>query len=148
MAYLNRVQLIGNLGKDPEIRVTQNGQKQAKLTLATTEHYKDKVTGEARDKTQWHNLIAWRVMAEQIERLQIRKGTSIYIEGKLTYRSWDDDQGQKKYMTEIEVQSFQILTPRDRNAQGSRDSASPSSSAPTYDSAPTSENDSFDDMPF
>jgi len=112
MAYLNKVLLIGNLGKDPEIRVTQNGQKQAKFTFATSERFKDRTTGESRDRTEWHNIVAWRTAAEQLERLAIHKGTSLYIEGRIIYRSWDDPSGQKKYMTEIEMDRFQILTPR------------------------------------
>jgi len=112
MAYLNKVLLIGNLGKDPEIRVTQNGQKQARFTFATSERFKDRTTGESRDRTEWHNIVAWRTAAEQIERLGIHKGTSLYIEGRIIYRSWDDPSGQKRYQTEIEVDRFQILTPR------------------------------------
>lgn len=118
MAHLNKIMLIGNLGKDPEIRVTQNGNKNARFTLATTERFKDKTTGETRDRTEWHTIVAWRSAAEQIERLGIRKGISLFIEGRIAYRSWDDPSGQKKYMTEIEMDRFQILTPRSAQGHG------------------------------
>lgn len=118
MAYLNKAMLIGNVGKDPEIRVTQNGNKHARFTFATTERFKDKTTGETRDRTEWHTIVAWRSGAEQIERLGIRKGISLYIEGRIAYRSWDDPSGQKRYMTEIEMDRFQILTPRSAQGQG------------------------------
>jgi len=112
LAYLNKTMLIGNLGKDPEIRVTTGGTKKASFSIATTERYKDKASGETKDKTEWHNIVAWGNTADLIERLGIRKGISLYIEGKLTSRSWDDPSGQKKYITEIVMESFQILTPR------------------------------------
>jgi len=163
MAYLNKVLLIGNLGKDPEIRVTQNGQKQAKFTFATSEKFKDRTTGESRDRTEWHNIVAWRTSAEQIEKLGIHKGTSLYIEGRIIYRSWDDPSGQKKYMTEIEMDRFQILTSRaagDRPQgayapqgqyapQPGNSNAAPQYSAPQYDApAPDYDSAGADDLPF
>lgn len=118
MAHLNKQLLIGNIGKDPEIKVTQSGNKKASFSLATTERFKDKTTGESKDKTEWHNVVAWGQKAEQIERLGLRKGVALYIEGKTTHRSWDDPSGQKKYMTEVELDSFQILTPK--SSQGAQ----------------------------
>ena len=150
MAYLNKTLLIGNLGKDPEIRVTQSGQKQAKFSLATTERYKDKNTGEVKDNTEWHNIVAWRTQADLIERLGVRKGISLFIEGHLTSRSWDDPSGQKKYITEVVVDRFQILTPRSQDqASGQGYSQSRADDGPqggsnfvdSYDAA-------NDDMPF
>lgn len=144
MAYLNKVFLIGNVGKDPEIRATQSGQKKASFTFATTERFKDRTTGENRDRTEWHNIVAWRSSAEQIERLGIRKGTALHIEGRITYRSWDDPSGQKKYMTEIEVDRFQILTPRSQggsDARGQTGNAAYADDAGGYDQA-------GDDLPF
>jgi len=158
MAYLNKVMLIGNLGKDPEIRVTPNGAKKVSFSIATTESFKDKTTGEKKDKTEWHNIVAWRTTADLIERLGIKKGTSLFIEGKLTSRSWDDPSGQKKYITEIEMENFQILTPRsqgDRPAGGygqaqggySQNAGgygqSNQASAPSYESSAQA-----DDLPF
>jgi len=117
MAYLNKVLLIGNLGKDPEIRMMQNGQKQARFSFATSERFKDRTTGEYRDRTEWHNIVAWRTGADLIEQLGIHKGTTLYIEGRIIYRSWDDPSGQKRYQTEIELDRFQILTPRAAQTQ-------------------------------
>lgn len=147
MAYLNKTLLIGNLGKDPEIRVTQSGQKQAKFSLATTERYKDKTTGEVKDNTEWHNVVAWRTQADLIERLAIRKGISLFIEGHLTSRSWDDPSGQKKYTTEVVVDRFQILTPRAQGqsqGQGQGQNNLPTQSEGVADYDPTNP----DDLPF
>lgn len=155
MAYLNKVLLIGNLGKDPEIRVTQNGQKQARFTFATSERFKDRTTGESRDRTEWHNIVAWRTGAEQIERLAIRKGTSLYIEGRIIYRSWDDPSGQKRYQTEIEMERFQILTPRSQGdrpqgAYGAPNGQQSGAQSGGYESAPPDYGSSAeaDDLPF
>jgi len=96
---LNKVQLIGNLGKDPEIKYTPQGTPVAKITLATNERFKDK-SGEWQDRTEWHNVVLWQRMAE-IAGEYLKKGGKVYIEGRLQTRSWDDKQsGQKKYMTE------------------------------------------------
>jgi len=104
---LNRVQLIGNLGKDPEIKYTPQGTAVAKITIATNERYKDK-DGQWQDRTEWHNVVLWQRMAE-IAGEYLKKGGKVYIEGRLQTRSWDDKQtGQKKYMTEI-VASDMIL---------------------------------------
>jgi single-strand DNA-binding protein len=104
---LNRVQLIGNLGKDPEIKYTPSGTPVAKITIATNERFKDK-SGEWQDRTEWHNVVLWQRMAE-IAGEYLKKGGKVYIEGRLQTRSWDDKQtNQKKYMTEI-VASDMIL---------------------------------------
>jgi len=113
MAYLNKVQLIGNLGKDPEIRVSpQTGKKAVSFSLATSRRYRDN-NGEQKEDTQWHNIVGWGKIADVIEQLQVRKGTTLYVEGRLTNRSWTDQaSGQKRYVTEVLLDSFQILTPR------------------------------------
>ena len=113
MAYLNKVQLIGNLGKDPEIRVNQaSGKKVVSFSLATSRRYRDN-NGEQKEDTQWHNIVGWGKVAEVFEQLGIRKGTSLYVEGRLTNRSWTDQaSGQKRYVTEVALDTFQILTPR------------------------------------
>jgi single-strand DNA-binding protein len=104
---LNRVQLIGNLGKDPEIKYTPSGTPVAKITIATNERFKDK-SGEWQDRTEWHNVVLWQRMAE-IAGDYLKKGGKVYIEGRLQTRSWEDKQtNQKKYMTEI-VASDMIL---------------------------------------
>ena len=97
----NKVQLIGNLGNDPEIITLENGKKLAKFSLATNEYYKD-ADGQKQTKTQWHNLIAWNKTAEIIEKY-VTKGKEIAIDGKLTNRSWDDKEGNKRYTTEVVV---------------------------------------------
>ena len=113
MAYLNKVQLIGNIGKDPEIRVNQaSGKKVVSFSLATSRRYRDN-NGEQKEDTQWHNIVGWGKVAEVFEQLGIHKGTSLYVEGRLTNRSWtDQSSGQKRYVTEVALDTFQLLTPR------------------------------------
>jgi len=96
---VNKVTLIGRLGKDPEIRTLETGTNIAKLSLATDESYKDK-SGEWQTITEWHNVIMWRDMAERAEKM-LKKGYLVYVEGKLTNRSWEDENGNKKYITEV-----------------------------------------------
>ena len=97
----NKVQLIGNLGNDPEIITLESGKKLAKFSLATNESYKD-ADGQKQTKTDWHNLVAWNKTADIIEKY-VTKGKEIAIEGKLTNRSWDDKEGNKRYTTEVIV---------------------------------------------
>ena len=97
----NKVQLIGNLGNDPEVITLDSGKKLAKFSLATNEYYTD-ADGQKQTKTQWHNLVAWNKTAELIEKY-VNKGKEIAIEGKLTNRSWDDKEGNKRYFTEVVV---------------------------------------------
>lgn len=112
MAYLNKCMLIGNIGKDPEIRLSQNtGRKCVSFSVATSKRYRDS-NGEQKEQTEWHNVVGWGKIAEIVEQLGIRKGTSVYVEGSLTNRSWTDQNGQKRYATEINMSTFQILTPR------------------------------------
>ena len=119
MAYLNKVLLIGNLGNDPEIRVSQIGRrKRVSFSLATSRRYRD-ANGEQKEDTQWHNIIGWGKIADIVELLGVRKGTSLYVEGRLTNRSWTDQaSGQKQYTTEINMDSFQLLTPRQQQSNG------------------------------
>lgn len=119
MPFLNKVMLIGNLGKDPEIRVSQiGGRKSVSFSLATSLRYRD-ANGEQKEDTQWHNIVGWGKVADVVEQLGIHKGTSLYAEGRLTNRSWTDQaSGQKRYVTEVLLDSFQILTPRNNGTQG------------------------------
>jgi len=103
----NKVQLIGNLGNDPEIITLDSGKKLAKFSLATNESYKD-ANGEKQTKTEWHNLVAWNKNAELIENY-VKKGQEIAIEGKLTSRSYKDKEGIKKYITEVVVNELLLL---------------------------------------
>src|ERR1700747_3050508 len=105
---LKRVQLIGNLGKDPEVKYTPQGTPVAKLTIATNERFKDKA-GEWQDRTEWHNVVLWQRLAE-IAGEYLKKGGKVYIEGRLQTRSWDDKtSGQKKYMTEVVASDLILL---------------------------------------
>ena len=114
---LNRVQLIGNLGKDPEIKYTPQGTPVAKITIATNERFKDKA-GEWQDRTEWHNVVLWQRLAE-IAGEYLKKGGKVYIEGRLQTRSWDDKQtGQKKYMTEIVASDLILLGGRGEGGGG------------------------------
>ena len=105
---VNKVILLGNLGKDPEVKYTPSGTPVAKITVATNERFKDK-DGQWQDRTEWHNVVLWQRLAE-IAGEYLKKGGKVYIEGKLQTRSWEDKQsGQKKYMTEIVVNDLVLL---------------------------------------
>ena len=107
MASLNKVMLIGNLGKDPEVRAIPSGVKVANFSIATSESYTDK-SGQKVDKTEWHNIVMWRGLAEVAEKY-LKKGSQIFVEGRLQTRSWDDPNGQKKYMTEVVADNLVML---------------------------------------
>ena len=104
---VNKVILVGNLGKDPELRYTSAGTAVATFSLATSERYKDK-SGEQQDKTEWHNIVTWRNLAEICGKY-LHKGKQVYIEGRIQTRSYDDRDGNKKYMTEIVADQMQML---------------------------------------
>ncbi|MBK8561801.1 MAG: single-stranded DNA-binding protein [Saprospiraceae bacterium] len=119
---LNRVTLIGRLGKDPEVRRLETGAAVAKFTMATSESYKDK-DGNKVDTTEWHNVVIWRTQAEIAEKY-LKKGMLVYVEGKLTYREYTDKDNVKKYFTEIVANNFQMLERREGGGAGSFPSAS------------------------
>ena len=104
---VNLAILVGNVGQNPDIKVFDGGTKKATFTLATSEKYKDR-NGEVHENTQWHNIVCWRATADVVERF-VKKGTQVYIQGKITTRSWEDQNGQKRYTTEIEVANLQLL---------------------------------------
>lgn len=107
---INKVILIGNVGQDPEIRYTgdvNNGTKVATLRLATTERYRDR-SGNLQEHTEWHSIVVWRNTADVVEKY-VKKGTQVYIEGRLRTRSWDDQNGNKRYVTEIVADTLQLL---------------------------------------
>ena len=137
MPSLNKVLLIGNVGRDPEVRyldqgAAQNGQstKVATFTLATTDRYRDR-SGEVRENTEWHNLVLWRQLADLAERY-IRKGSQIYVEGRIRTRSYTDQQGLKKYMTEIVADNVQLLGRRDGDGAPAPAPQGGYPSAPSY----------------
>ncbi len=103
---INKVILVGNLGRDPEIRNTQNGAKVVSFSVATSDSWNDKATGERRNRTEWHNVVIFNSgLAETAERY-LHKGSKVYLEGQLQTRSWDDQNGQKRYTTEVVLQNF------------------------------------------
>lgn len=140
---INKVILVGNLGKDPEVRYMANGGAVCNVTLATSESWKDKQTGEQKDKTEWHNIVFYRRLAE-IAGEYLRKGSQVYVEGKLQTRKWQDKSGNDRYTTEIIASEMQMLGGR---GGGSADFGG--SSASQAASAPASASDDFDDdIPF
>jgi single-strand DNA-binding protein len=148
---INKVILVGRVGKDPEVRHLDNNATVARFTLATNESYKNK-NGEKVTNTEWHNIIVWRSLAEIAGRY-VKKGTMLYVEGKIRTRSWDDKDGNKRYTTEIEADNFQMLS--SAGSEGNSvpmGSASPSNTAsgnnfaPDTDFAPGAE--ATDDLPF
>ncbi|EKD31211.1 MAG: hypothetical protein ACD_77C00368G0004 [uncultured bacterium] len=112
---LNKVLLIGNVGKDPEVRHLENGSMVARFSIATTERYKDK-NGEFQEQTEWHNIVCWRALAERIEKF-VKKGSQLFIEGKIRTGSWEDKTGQIRYTVEIVADNIQILG-RKQESQG------------------------------
>lgn len=112
----NKVMLIGNVGRDPEVRHLESGVAVASFTLATTERYKDR-NGALQDQTEWHNIVCWRNLAELSEKY-ISKGSQIFVEGKIRTRSWQDQTGQKRYTTEIVADNIRLLGKRGDNTSG------------------------------
>lgn len=142
MAGVNKVILIGNLGKDPEVRYLEGGTAVAKFTLATSENYKDKTSGERKTLTEWHNIVVWRGLAEVAEKY-LKKGSQIYIEGKLRSRQWQDKDGINRYTTEIVADTLQMIGKKD-DTSGNAQNQSSSTSSPEIE-----QNNNFeDDLPF
>ena len=127
MASVNKVILVGNLGADPETRYMPNGDAVANIRLATTESWKDKVSGEKKEITEWHRVVLYRKLGE-IAGQYLKKGSAVYIEGRIRTRKWQDKEGQERYTTEIEANEMQMLggkpsgesapSEKPRNAQG------------------------------
>ncbi len=154
---VNKVILVGNLGKDPELRYTPSGVAVATFSLATSERYKDK-SGEWVDKTEWHNVVAWRNLAEICGKY-LHKGKQVYIEGKIQTRSYEDRDGNKRYMTEIVADQMQMLGragdengsyARSGESRQSRPAASQAASqaAPAYEDFADPPFNPDDDIPF
>jgi len=142
MAGLNKVILIGNLGKDPDIMTFENGVKKASYSIATTESYKDK-EGNWVDQTEWHNIVAWRWLAER----NLVKGDQVYIEGKLKTRSWDDAEGKKHYITEVAPDKIIQLTRREQVTPPPQ-AVPPPATKEQYPEAAADEAGPTDDLPF
>lgn len=154
MSSLNKVQLIGNLTANPEVRETPNGQKVATLGVATTRTWKD-ASGGKQEQTEYHNVVLWRGLADIAERY-LTKGQKVYIEGYLQTRSWEDQSGGKKYKTEIVGDQMFMLTPKGAASSSSDDFAQPAfgESAPAASapkrakSAPAEAPIDINDIPF
>lgn len=129
---INRVTLIGNLGKDPEVRRLDNGVAVAKFSVATNESYKDKA-GEWQTQTEWHDVVVWRQAAERAER-DLKKGKMVYIEGKLTHRKYQDKEGNDRYITEVVANTFRLLEKREGSGNSN------SGNFPSAENAPSTEN--------
>lgn len=150
MAGVNKVILLGNLGKDPEVRAIDNGRKVARFSLATTESYRNQ-QGEKVENTEWHNVVFWGPVTEVIEKY-LKKGNSVYIEGKISNRSYDDKDGVKKYVTEIVGQNLTLLGGKPAGDNGSNGSNNNSNNnyaaAPASSGSSAMEADASDDLPF
>lgn len=165
---VNKVILIGNLGKDPEVKYFPNGDAFCNLTLATSESWNDKASGEKKEKTEWHNVVFTRKLAE-IAGQYLKKGAKVYVEGSLRTRKWQDKEGQDRYTTEILVNDMQMLDGRSGGGGGGGMSdddynqssgqqpptrtspparSSPPSRAPQPQAAPAAEHFEDDDIPF
>lgn len=144
---VNKVILIGNLGQDPEVRYMPNGNAVTNATVATSESWKDRNTGENQEKTEWHRVVFFRRLAE-IAGEYLKKGSKVYVEGKLQTRKWQDQNGQDRYTTEIVVNEMQMLDSRGGSADFSaRPSASQSGNQPQA-APPMQDNVMEDDIPF
>ena len=147
MSSLNKVQIIGRLGKDPELRHFQDGTAVANLSVATSEKWKDKQTGEQKEATEWHRVLLTARLAE-IAGQYLRKGSLAYFEGKLQTRKYTDQQGIERYQTEIRCDQMRLLSGRDDQQQGSGAPAPQQrQAAPQRQQAPASSNYG-DDVPF
>ena len=154
MASVNKVILVGNLGKDPETRYMPNGEAVTNCTVATTDTWKDKTSGEKKEQTEWHRVVFFRRLAE-IAGQYLKKGSQVYIEGALKTRKWTDKEGQDRYTTEIVADSMQMLGSRQGSGSGDsmppRESSAPPSggqSKPAQQPAGAGFNDFEDDIPF
>jgi single-strand DNA-binding protein len=148
MSGVNKVILVGRLGKDPEVRNLENGAVVANFSIATSESYKDRTTGEKKEITEWHNIVLWRGLAE-IAQKYLHKGDMVYIEGKLRTRSWEKE-GVTRYTTEIVGDNMNMLSPKGNAGGGGMGADYGSSDRPTGDNmrvtAPA--DTSTDDLPF
>ena len=143
---VNKVILVGNLGKDPEVRYMPNGNAVANITLATSESWKDKTSGEQQETTEWHRIVMFRRLGE-IAGEYLKKGSQVYIEGKLQTRKWQDNSGNDRYTTEIVANEMQMLGSRGGSANFASESAAAPAAA-VSSKAPAPAGDFDDDIPF
>lgn len=146
MRGVNKVILVGHLGKDPEVRYMPSGGAVANVTLATSEQWKDKQSGEAKERTEWHNVVFYQRLAEIVGEY-LKKGSSVYVEGSLRTRKWQDKQGQDRYTTEIVATDMQMLGGRPQTTSSTAARRTADGSLPV-DSEPGFGNGFDDDIPF
>ena len=143
---VNKVTLIGNLGNDPELRSTQSGSAVANITLATSESWRDKETQETKERVEWHRIIFFGRLAEVVNEY-LRKGSQVYVEGRIQTRKWQDKDGNDRYTTEIVANEMQMLGSRGTNSESPTNQQSASTGQPASQSAIA--NEPFDDdIPF
>ena len=147
---VNKVILVGNLGQDPQTRAMPSGKTVVNLRIATTDQWRDKQTGEQREQTEWHNIVMYDRLAE-IAAEYLRKGSQVYVEGRLRTRKWQDKEGRDRYTTEIIANEMQMLGSRAGGGAGTESRAEPRAAAPAErgGGAPAPTRDEFDDdIPF
>ena len=142
MAGINKVILIGRLGSDPEVRYTPSGVAVANFSIATSEEWKDKDSGEKKERTEWHRIVAWRRLGE-ICGEYLSKGQQVYVEGRIQTNTWEDKEGNKRYTTEIIANTVQFLGKRE-----SSESARPRSTTPADYQGVPAQGPADDDIPF
>ena len=156
MASVNKVIIVGNLGRDPEVRYTPNGESITNVTIATTDTWKDKATGEKKEATEWHRVVFFGKLAE-IAGQYLKKGRQVYVEGALRTRKWTDKEGQERYTTEIVANEMKMLGSREgmsdappRESGGGAGAASGGGNRPAAAAQPAGSNfnDFEDDIPF
>lgn len=145
MSGVNKVILVGRLGKDPEVRHLENGATVANFSIATSETYRDRQTGEKREQTEWHNVVLWRGLAEVAEKY-VKKGDMIYVEGKLRTRSWEKD-GVTRYTTEVVGDNMTMLGGGSGSSTGGVQQTGGMNEPVNQDSGSSTE-DATDDLPF
>ncbi len=146
MSGVNKVILVGRLGKEPEVRSLDSGAMVANFSIATSESYKDKTTGERKEITEWHNIVLWRGLAE-ITQKYVHKGDLVYIEGKLRTRSWEKD-GVTRYTTEVVADNMTMLGSRPGGGNTSNDMGSRPAERASSENYSTPADNSTDDLPF
>lgn len=151
---VNKVILVGNLGRDPEIRTMQSGGRVANLSVATSENWRDKASGERKERTEWHRVVVFNENLVRLCESYLRKGAKIYVEGQLETRKWQDQSGQERYSTEVVLRPFRgeitMLDSRGGGAEGSDMDPGTGGSAPSFGGSrgAPSRGDLDDDIPF
>ena len=144
---VNKVILVGNLGRDPETRYAQNGTAVTRFSVATSESWRDRASGEQQERTEWHNVVCFARLGE-IAGEYLRKGSKVYVEGSLRTRKWQDQSGQDRYSTEIVAQEMQMLDSRNAASDSGGYQSAPAASAPAAAAEPAPIDFPEDDIPF